>query len=231
MSSEIDMSELFRVCRRARGPRRLITLLWIVLILACANGSSAQSLSSVIIFSEAGFPTADSATASYEQLLRMLPGARLASADQLRARLDDQATRLFVLPYGSAFPEAAWSDIYRFLRRGGNLLVLGGRPFTRSAYRDPAGWKLRDYSVRFTRPLMIDQYQEAPGSGRFEFQTNPDATLRISPFSWKHGFSPVIHLSAVDLYSRQGSPASTDAPLDALVLGPTNSPNLPSPLL
>src|SRR5260370_26691562 len=231
MSSEIDMRELFRVCRRARGPRRRITLLWIVLILAWANGSSAQSLSSVIIFSEAGFPTADSATASSEQVLRMLPGARLASADQLGARLDDQATRLFVLPYGSAFPEAAWSDIYRFLRRGGNLLVLGGRPFTRSAYRDPAGWKLRDYSVRFTRPLMIDQYQVTPGSGGLEFQTNPDVPVRISPFSWKHGFSPVIHLSAVDLYGRQGSAGSIDARLDALAWGTKDSRKLIAPVV
>ncbi len=231
MSSEIDMRELFRVCRRARGPQHRITLLWIVLILAWANGSSAQSLSSVVIFSDAEFPTADSATASSGQLLRMLPGARLASADQLRARLDDQATRLFVLPYGSAFPEAAWSDIYRFLRRGGNLLVLGGRPFTRSAYRDPAGWKLRDYSVRFTRPLMIDQYQVTPGSGGLEFQTNPDITVRISPFSWKHGFSPVIHLSAVDLYSRQGSAGSIDARLDALAWGTKDSRKLAAPVV
>ena len=173
MSFEIYVRELFSACR-ARGPLLRITLLWIVLVFAWANGSSAQSLSSVVIFSDAGFPTADSASASPNQLRRIFPAARLASADQLRALLDDQVTRLFVLPYGSAFPEAAWSDIYRFLHRGGNLLVLGGRPFTRSAYRDAAGWKLRDYSVRFTRPLMIDQYQVTPGSAALEFQTNTD---------------------------------------------------------
>ena len=127
-----------------------------------------------MIFSDAGFPTADSASASRDQLQRIFPEARFSSSDQLRKLLEDPETHLFVLPYGSAFPEAAWSDIYRFLHRGGNLLVLGGRPFTRSTYRDADGWKLRDYSVRFTRPLMIDQYQVTPGSAALEFQTNTD---------------------------------------------------------
>ena len=230
MSFEIYVRELFSACR-ARGPLLRITLLWIVLVFAWANGSSAQSLSSVVIFSDAGFPTADSASASPNQLQIIFPAARLASADQLRALLDDQVTRLFVLPYGSAFPEAAWSDIYRFLHRGGNLLVLGGRPFTRSAYRDAAGWKLRDYSVRFTRPLMIDQYQATPGSEGLEFQANLNVTVRLSPFSWKRAFSPVIHLSAIDLYNRQGSAGSIDARLDALAWGSKDGRKLAAPVL
>ena len=98
MSFEIYVRELFSACR-ARGPLLRITLLWIVLVFAWANGSSAQSLSSVVIFSDAGFPTADSASASPDQLQIIFPAARLASADQLRALLDDQVTRLFVLPY------------------------------------------------------------------------------------------------------------------------------------
>ena len=87
------------------------------------------------------------------------PAAQLANADQLPAVLSAPATHLFVLPYGSAFPEEAWPAIKQFVDRGGNLLVLGGMPFTRAAYRDHDGWHLRDYSVRFTRPLMIDQYR------------------------------------------------------------------------
>ena len=111
------------------------------------------------------------------------------------------------------------------------LLVLGGRAFTRSAFRDVAGWKLRDYSVRFTRPLMIDQYQVTPGSDGLECQTNPDMTVQLSPFSWKRGFSPVIHLSAVDLYNRQGSAGSIDARLDALAWGIKDGRKLAAPII
>ena len=108
-----------------------------------------------------------------------LPDAQFASTAELKDRLT--SAKLLVLPYGSAFPEDAWADIYAFLQRGGNLLVLGGRPFTRAAYRDGNAWKLRDYSVRYTRPLMIDQYQETPGSDDLKFESNPDIPLSLPP--------------------------------------------------
>jgi hypothetical protein len=127
--------------------------------------------------------------------------------------------RLLVLPYGSVFPEEAWPAIKQFLDRGGNLLVLGGMPFTRAAYRDHGEWHLRDYSVRFIRPLMIDQYQETPGSDGMQFQANPESPLPLHSFAWKRAFSPVIRLSAVDLYHRGGSAGSIDARLDSLAWG------------
>src|SRR5215472_4953218 len=161
----------------------------------------------------------------------MLPGAQPASTQQLADLLNATSTRLLVLPYGSAFPEEAWPDIFRFLRRGGNLLVLGGRPFTRSAYRDNAGWKLRNYSVRFTRPLLIDQYQVTPGSEGLEFQTNPDVPLALPSFSWKRGFSPVIRLSAVDLYHRGGATGSIDARVDALAWGVHGARKMAAPAI
>jgi hypothetical protein len=201
------------------------------LLFASTAARGAESLSGSVIFSEAGFPAADSAGPSPEQVQKMLPGAQLASAQQLPDLLKATSTRLLVLPYGSAFPEEAWPDIYRFLRRGGNLLVLGGRPFTRSAYRDNAGWKLRDYSVRFTRPLMIDQYQATPGSEGLEFQTNPDVTVQVPRFAWKRAFSPVIRLSAADLYPRGGSAGSIDARLHALAWGMKDGRKLAAPVI
>src|SRR5260370_14741337 len=161
----------------------------------------------------------------------MLPGSELASVELLPALLEASATRLLVLPYGSAFPEQLWPDIYRFLGRGGNLLVLGGRPFTRSAYRDAGGWKLRDSSVRFTRPLMIDQYQVTSGSEGLEFQTNPDVISQLPGFAWTRAFSLVIRLSEVDLYKRGGSTGSIDARLDALAWGIKEGDKLAAPAI
>jgi hypothetical protein len=189
----------------------------------------AERFSAVVVFVEAGFPAADTAAPSPQQLQTLLPGGRIASAEQLPASLKDPNSRLLVLPYGSAFPEAAWPDIYAFLQRGGNLLVLGGRPFTRSAYRDTSGWKLRDYSVRFTRPLMIDQYQVTPGSDGLKFQTNPELTLKLHGWQWRRAFSPIIRLSAVDLYKRGGAAGSIDARLDALAWGVKEGRKLAAP--
>src|SRR5450755_3581887 len=148
--------------------RKIALFAFAALLSLASHGSlvAQSSMSSTVLFSEPGFPAADSAAPSPQQVAAMLPGAQTANADQLATALASSATHLFVLPYGSAFPEASWSAVKQFLDRGGNLLVLGGRPFTRAAYRDSTGWHLRDYSVRFIRPLMIDQYQETPGSDR-----------------------------------------------------------------
>jgi hypothetical protein len=189
------------------------------------------SMSAAVVFSEPGFPAADSASPSAQQLAAMLPGAQSARADQLQTALAAPATHLLILPYGSAFPEQAWPAIKQFLDRGGNLLVLGGMPFTRVAYRDPNGWHLRDYSVRFIRPLMVDQYQETPGSDGLQFQSNAELPLQLPAFTWKRAFSPVIRLSAVDLYPRGGAAGSIDARLDSLAWGTKGGRKLSAPVI
>lgn len=185
--------------------------------------------SGIVVWSEAELAAADSATPSTAQLAAILPGAQLANADQLPDALP--SAHLLVLPYGSVFPEEAWPAIKQFLDRGGDLLVLGGRPFTRAAYREQGQWRLRDYSARCIRPLMIDQYQETPGSSSLEFQSNPEMTLQLPPFSWTHAFSPVIRLSAVDLYHRDGAAGSIDARLDSLAWGVKNGQKLSAPAI
>src|SRR5215469_6656483 len=132
------------------------------LLLMTLVSTLASSQSGIVVFHENGFPSADSAAAPDSVLRTALSGAELVGAGELKQPLE--SAKLLVLAYGSAFPEESWPEIYAFLERGGNLLVLGGRPFTRAAYRDGETWKLRDYSVRYTRPLRIDQYQGTPGS-------------------------------------------------------------------
>src|SRR5713226_908648 len=202
-------------------------LLLLSVLLLGVTTASAQS--GTVVFRETGFPAADSVPAPESLLQHALPNAQFASTAELKERL--KSAKLLVLPYGSAFPEDAWSDIYGFLQRGGNLLVLGGRPFTRAAYRDGNSWKLRDYSVRYARPLMIDQYQDTPGSGDLKFESNPDIPLSLPQFAWKQGFSPIIHLSAVDLYNRGGSAGSIDSNLDALAWGTKDGRRMSAPII
>ena len=201
------------------------------LLCFCDPVRAAEHFSPVVVFAEAGFPLADTTAPSPQQLQTLLPGARFASAEQLPSWLKDSTTRLLALPYGSAFPESAWPDIQAFLQRGGNLLVLGGRPFTRAAYRDATGWKLRDYSVRFARAIMIDQYQITHGSDGLQFQTNPEIPLSLPAFHWRNAFSPIVRLSAADLYKRGGSAGSIDARLDALAWGVKDGRKLAAPAL
>ena len=209
---------------------------WLVpmsLLLAATIASFGQVSSSpasgVVVFREAGFPSADSADLS--ERASAIPGALKVSAGQLAETLALTSTRLLVLPYGSAFPEQGWPAIEQYLRRGGNLLVLGGRPFTRSVFRDGSGWHLRDYSVRFARALMIDQYQPTPGSEGLNFVISADVPIQIPRFSWKQGFSPVVRLSAVDLYHRGGAAGSIDARLDSIAWGVKDNRKLSAPAI
>jgi hypothetical protein len=204
-------------------------MICVVLLFLCTTAAAEDGLSHVVVFHDAGFPSADTEASS--QLQGSLPGAQFVSLEQISASLKDPATRLLVLPYGSAFPEQAWPDIYSYLQRGGNLLVLGGRPFSRSVYRDSAGWHLRDYSVRFMRPLMIDQYQATPGSDGLDFESNPEIPAKLPHFQWKQAFSPIIRLSSVDLYKRGGAAGSLDARLDALAWGIKGGRKLSAPAI
>ncbi len=203
----------------------------LLLALLAPRSLCAQKFSDTVVWSEPGLPSADSAVASPAQLAQIFPEARLLPTDQLAAALVDSQTRLLVLPQGSVIPEAAFSAISDFLHRGGNLLVLGGRPFTRAAYRDSTGWHLRDYSTRFSRPLQIDQYQNTPSSSGAVFTPNPDIPIDLPAFSWKEAFSPIIRLSTSDLYNRGGSAGALDTNLDALVWGVSDGRRLSAPLL
>ena len=190
-----------------------------------------QEVSPLVVLRETGLPSADSPAFPQSQLEKAFAGARFSSTDQLASALGESATRLLVLPYGSAFPEENWPAIHEFLQHGGNLLVLGGRPFTRAAYHNDSGWHLRDYSVRFIQQLSMDQFQTTPGSSGMEFQNNPDVTISLPRFSWQHAFSPIIRLSAVSLYNRGGSAGSIDARLDPLAWGVKDGRKLSAPAM
>ena len=199
-------------------------------LLGSAQTANAQGSSTAVFFDE-GFPAADTAAPSQAELAGFVAGARFTSADQLDKNLSDSSTRLLIMPYGSAYPESAWPAIFAYLERGGNLLVLGGRPFTRAAYRDSSGWHLRAYSVRDSIQLLIDQYQETPGSDGLDFRVNPNVVLHLPSFKWECAFSPVIHLTSTDIYNRDGSAGTLDARLDVLAWGVRNDRRLAAPAI
>jgi hypothetical protein len=212
-------------------PKSPLVVILIFLSVFCMQAFAQPGSSATVVFREEGFPVVESAGPSVQQLAALFPDGQMADTSQLSHALSGAAAGLLVMPYGSAFPEEAWPAIKQFLDRGGNLLVLGGRPFTRAAYRDAQGWHVRGYSVRFIRPLMIDQYQDTPGSDGLEFQPNPELSLQLPSFNWDRAYSAVIRLSAVDLYHRGGSAGSIDARLDTLAWGVKSGRKLSAPVV
>lgn len=211
-----------------------LCLLVAVALVGMSASAAATEVSPVLVLTEPEFPAADSAAPTAPELQDLLPQATLVRAAELPDLLARHGTRLLVLPYGSAFPEQAWPAIHRYLQRGGNLLVVGGKPFTRAAVHDGKGWRLRPDSVRFTRPLMIDQYQTTPGSQGLQLLPNPDLSdlsVKLPAFDWARAYGLVIRLSAVDLYKRGGSAGALDARLDTLVWGSKDGIKLAAPVV
>ncbi len=183
-----------------------------------------------VVYDQPGFPAADSAQPSEPALRAAFQGARFSDANELGQALAECGRGdLLVMPYGSSYPETAWRPILEYLDRGGNLLALGGKPFTRAAIRTGEGWQLRAPSVAASLELLIHDYQETPGSDNsagadLRFQANPDVTPTLAPFAWKRAFSPVLRLSVTPMYKEDGSTGTEDADLTPLAWGVRDEP-------
>jgi hypothetical protein len=180
----------------------------------------------VVVFEEHGFPTIDTSVVPADVLHQGFRGADFVTSRTLADRLKRNDTRLLVLPYGSAFPEAQWPAIRDFLRRGGNLLTLGGRPFTRAVAKDGTVWRPHPEAYQFARTLLISDYQATPGS---EGLMVGAATAGLQSLQWKRAYSMVIRLSQQETEKRIGTSGTYDAALRPLVWGDRDQQRLAAP--
>jgi hypothetical protein len=212
-----------------------MSLLLRLLFIALMCGSSASALcaqQTTVIFVQSGFPAADTSAVSAAALAQGFSAARVVDAAQLDDALAAPQTNLLVLPYGSAYPEAAWLSILRYLDRGGNLIVLGGKPFTRAAYREGDTWRLRAPSIAASLELFIQGYQSTPGSQALHFDPNVEVAPQLQPFAWKQAYSPVIRLSVTPASRDElGAAGSEDAYLTTLAWGTQDGQKLAAPAL
>jgi hypothetical protein len=204
-------------------------------LLVLAGLVSTSSFAKTVVFWQAGFPAADSPAPDSAGLRAAFADASFVDAAGLGDALSKPETDLLVLPYGSAWPEADWDSILRYLDHGGNLIVLGGQPFTRAAFEDTDGWHVRTASVAQSLELFIHDYQETPGSdagvGSLKFAANPDVFPQLPAFGWKRAFSPVVRLSVVDGDTTGGHTGYEDMDLTTLAWGEREGHKLAAPVI
>jgi hypothetical protein len=112
-----------------------------------------------IVFWEDDFPQVDGCNIDRSLLqtalehfdVRYLPEQALI--DQLRV----DRCHLLITPYGSAFPRRAWPAVLKYLRAGGNLLNLGGAPFSAPATRAGSQWRIENRQTAYHKKLGITQ--------------------------------------------------------------------------
>ena len=92
--------------------------------MGCAYGK-------VVVFWQEAFPTLESQPVPQVTLRQALEGLEpeFVNLDELKKSETLRDAELLVFPYGSAFPADAWGSVLNYLQSGGNLLVIGGRPF------------------------------------------------------------------------------------------------------
>lgn len=128
-----------------------------------------------VIFWEDGFPCQDCTPlkiAALKAAFRPEDSVEFAGLDRISAALADRPD-LFVSPYGSAFPKAAWSAFTDYLLAGGNWVNLGGAPLTRPVRREGDEWHVEVEQTAYGKELFLNHV--------FKIDLPKEATLRCPP--------------------------------------------------
>jgi hypothetical protein len=194
--------------------------------------SAAQTTPTVVVFHQPGFPVIDTTPLPDALLHQAFPNAQFVTDAELAKHLDENGATLLILPYGSAFPEQQWSAIHNFLLRGGNLLTLGGRPFTRPVRDEDQQWKPLPTTYAFARQLFISDYQQTAGSSSALPAVNRDETDEaLAQLRWQRAYSVVVRLGQQETSPRVGASGTFDAELKPLLWGVKSQQRVAAPVI
>ncbi len=158
----------------------------------------------IVVFEQPGFPTVASEAIAHQTLIAALgPGTHFADIAQISSGNALQGTNLLVLPYGSAVPVAAWPAIQRFLRGGGNLLVLGGQPL-RVPVLGAADGSFQQLAPQDSYSRLLDLRHTYPAPLAAQIQT--EAHGQPLHFAWHPGyrFLPPLQLEPKEVFVEEG---------------------------
>jgi hypothetical protein len=152
--------------------RKLLAHFSILLVSVCA------SFAKVAVFFQPGFPTVESEPFSRATLDKALEGMDPAFLDlqALKNGSSLSTAELLVLPYGSAVPSDAWTNIHTFVEHGGSLLILGGQPFRVPVTQSRGSFQQAPAQDTYSRELGFRHSYALPS------QTG-------TKFSWKLGYA------------------------------------------
>jgi hypothetical protein len=149
-----------------------------------------------VVFSQPGFPTLASEPVPQQALRSALgPDIRFAGIKEFAAGNALENACLLVLPNGSAISTAVWPAIAAYLKRGGNLLLLGGQPLRVPVLGDAPG--------SFREEAPQDSYSRV-----LDFRHSYAVPLDAAPtrFAWRTGYSflPALTLRAKTVFAEEG---------------------------
>ena len=157
-----------------------------------AQGAITRSApNQTIVLHQLGFPTIDSEELSEAVLTQAITAPTFVTTAELTAGDWISNARLLVLPYGSAFPAESWPAILRYLKHGGNLLLIGGQPL-----RVPVAASNTPASPQDSFARVLDL--------RHSYTLPEDRTP--THFHWRHGYTflPRLEVNAQKIFVQEG---------------------------
>ena len=148
----------------------------------------------VVVFSEPNFPFVDTQPVSAHVLSdAMGSDVVFAGVDALRSEDSLRGAELLVLPYGSAVPVDAWPAIERYLRSGGNLLIIGGEPLRVPVAKSGSSFIKASPQDTYSRTLGFQHVYTVPVAGDVNF-------------AWREGYSflPRVTVQAQRYFAVEG---------------------------
>jgi hypothetical protein len=140
-------------------------------------------LAQTTVFWQPGFPTIASQPISRATISTALSGLKpsflgLAALETTGALAH---TELLVLPYGSAVPVDGWKEIYAYLQRGGNLLLLGGQALRVPVTQVDGNFIEGRAQDTYSRVIDLRHTYEVPVPQNAKFQWRSGYALGITP--------------------------------------------------
>src|SRR5437879_5069037 len=147
--------------------------------------------------------------------------------EELTKRLSTTHFDLFLNPYGSTFPKEAFDRISGFLADGGNLVNLGGAPFSLPVDRVASGWRVEPRQTSYHQRLGITQAFSASAGAVSAYQPNPELEWTrqlVDQFTVREVYELYVRFTSVtDFPNEDGSAGPRDAVLTPLVHGVTRA--------
>ena len=185
----------------------------IIELLLALSISISAAYGKTVVFWQEGFPTLESQPIPQEVLRKALDGLQpdFVSLDELGKAATYHDTDLLVLPYGSAVPIDAWAAVEGYLKAGGNLLILGGRPLAIPVRKAGGKFVAGPPEAAYSRRIGITHTYEAPLPDGLHFAWR-DATFSGGDVQAKRVF--VIEEVSRGLgYARNGADERVAAPV------------------
>lgn len=176
----------------------------------------------IVLFTEPNFPTLGTSVLPLPALKKALSAAGPVVSFGLDRfpELHPDKVDLLVLPYGSAFPKAGWEALFDYLKKGGNLLVLGGRPFEVPVSRVDKKWEAEAPKTAYYQTLNIEQINEIPAKRVARHQgAQGQPLLDDLVFPPMEAHSLMVRLTEIDEENRCGAIGPLDSELKPLMWG------------